>query len=109
MFMSILLFACSNGKKQKPSTLPNNAEWIGGSDGGVWIAFKKEDEQRNLEFAIYQESGELWVSTNFTGNCKFDKNLSLADQIEAFDGENLIMKENLPDGKNRLLRKKGKE
>lgn len=104
LIISMLLFACNDGKRQKPTSLPNNSEWIGGKDGGVWIAFKSENEHNHLEFSIYQESGSLWVNTYFIGSCNFDKTVSLSNQIEAFDGENLIMKEKLPNGKNCLLK-----
>ena len=104
MLVSIMFFSCYGGTRERPICVPAHAEWIGGSDGGAWISFENESEQGELEFSIYHESGKLWVSALFAGYCVFDKSSSLADQIRGFDGESLLMKEKLPNGKYCILR-----
>jgi hypothetical protein len=56
IILIMFLLSC-NSKVQKPAGLPNDAEWIGGQDGGIWMFFNGKQTDSLYEF----ENGELWT------------------------------------------------
>src|SRR5687768_7881751 len=48
----------------RPTNIPEDTEWAGGSDGGVWIKCTEVPESQPQQFQcdIYGENGSSWMS-----------------------------------------------
>ena len=89
----VTVLACNSNEREKPATVPKNAIWKGGVDGGCWILFGKISEN-TIEATIFDENGDVWDKGIFKkyGNCKISKDI-LKDKIDGFDGESLVTNE----------------
>ena len=69
-FILVCFFVLSSGcetqepeiiEPSKPSTIPSNAIWVGGVDGGVFVLVKKSEYSNEGEYIgeIYYVSGDL--------------------------------------------------
>ena len=99
----VVVFICC-ARRERPKNLSENAEWIGGVDGGVWVILNQSSGPGDLSFAVYDEKGRLWVNNYFRSKCNFKKEKKLAEQIEAFDGVNFLLKEKDANGRNCYLK-----
>lgn len=83
---------------ERHSSIPNEAIWYGGSDGGSWVIVNEGDSTNTFKIKVYNESnGSLWTDGVFTisENCS-NTILSVEDvrrSINGFDGKNLILSE----------------
>jgi hypothetical protein len=94
IWLLVIVVACNSNVKQKPTTVPKDAIWKGGVDGGCWILFGLITNS-SIEATIFDESGEVWDRGIFKkhGNCQIPKEV-LPEKIEGFDGKSLITSEN---------------
>ena len=90
ILLLVTAFSCNSDKGEKPSSVPKDAIWKGGDDGGCWVLFSKVSENA-IEATIFYENGEVWEKGIFKkqGNCQISKDI-LTKEIEGFDGESLI-------------------
>ncbi|MBK9564264.1 MAG: hypothetical protein IPO37_03445 [Saprospiraceae bacterium] len=93
VILIIFMLSCNNPvNKNRPSNVPENAIWKGGSDGGCWIIINPIAEG-NLECKVFYENGDVWEEGTFikNGDCNIDQSEAL-NQITGFDGENILTK-----------------
>lgn len=91
---ALLLIGCEaaneGGSPERPKSVPHSAIWVGGADGGVFVAIRREetDPQGLYRASVYYESGELWYSGRLEMKPKGEL-LSLQDATEflGWDGE----------------------
>lgn len=86
----VLWFQQPCSKTERPATVPLDARWAGGCDGGVWIQ-TKEQKKDQLRLRIYHDSrGDLikdgWFSIN-----KSCQGKPLTSAFGAFDGDNIYL------------------
>ena len=92
--MGILLWgaaACTPNPKrsyapERPSSIPAQARWVGGPDGGSWIVIDAYSSNQ-VKARIYFDDGELWSSGVYVP----DENCILGDtfpfnRLQSFDG-----------------------
>lgn len=62
----LLAPACkSNTIPKKPAKVPEQANWLGGVDGGIWILPKEKIKTGEYLISIYTDVGNLWVEDTF--------------------------------------------
>jgi hypothetical protein len=88
------VLACNSNEKEKPTTVPQNAIWKGGVDGGCWILFKSVTIEK-LNLVIFYEDGGVWEQGIYkkVGNCDIPEN-EIMSSIIGFNGQELIFKQN---------------
>jgi len=89
LFLTVLLAACSSPEPPpRLPSIPSEAVWVGGVDGGVWIWCK---EARDLNFCtVYNEhSGEEWKHGGFVVEGTHEGVSSRELQYDYFDGERI--------------------
>lgn len=87
----LLFFKCNNSvNSNKPKNIPDSVIWIGGSDGGGWVAFETVTDSSILA-TIYYENGNIWEKGEFVQSidCGVLKENVIAS-INGFDGKNLL-------------------
>ncbi|MFN8296123.1 MAG: hypothetical protein U0T69_07995 [Chitinophagales bacterium] len=101
----ILLFTCiyscntqHNSSPKKPKSVPNNAFWIGGEDGGNWYSIVSIDSTtETVHFIVYNDyTGEIELNKNLNLNCSSSKEVPIRWQniesyIDCFDGKRIIL------------------
>jgi hypothetical protein len=83
LVIAALLVGCSPGQS-RPSNLPTDATWLGGPDGGVWLACVQLNPSR-LRCSVFQENGDLLQSGTYSAK----STVSVTDLV-AFDGNTLL-------------------
>ncbi|MEQ8578249.1 MAG: hypothetical protein RIC57_12100 [Balneola sp.] len=92
--IALITFSNCNQDFQRPKTVPEKANWVGGSDGGVWIeSYIRSDSSAVLK--IYSHNGDILKNSEFILNkeCR-DVELSeevLNSKMSAFDGSSLLL------------------
>lgn len=80
---------------EKPSSVPNNAFWAGGIDGGNFIYLAKHTDNDTLFFAqIYNDdTGDIEYEgiLKYLGNEAIHKSLNNPALYQGWDGENLYL------------------
>ena len=97
-----LLVSCNKNQKEtyqpdKLKRIPENAFWIGGSDGGNWYVVENVNSHKNnTKISIYNDqTGELILSRKFMIICYTDNLHFIGDlktQILSFDGDKIQLK-----------------
>jgi len=100
----ILVIACkSNSIPKKPDIVPNEANWLGGADGGVWVFTKEKINSGQYLINIYTDAGSLWVEDTFRIEEKclpmLSDAINIFDLMSGFDGKDIILKIKSPDDK----------
>lgn len=67
----LALVLLSNGNAYlpaRPTSVPNEATWVGGEDGGAWVLCANADGTSSGEYEckVYAEMGALWKSGKVT-------------------------------------------
>ncbi len=98
----ILVITCkSNSIPKKPDLVPNEANWLGGADGGVWVYIKKKLNTEQYLINIYTDAGNLWVEDTFRIEDKclpmLSDTINIFDLMSSFDGKDIILKIKSPD------------
>ena len=100
IFLYSMLLGCSNERPSltpsKPKTVPSDAFWKGGIDGGHWFLVKDIHPHQNMaEINIYNDyDGSLVIAAIFTLVCNADKQSFIEDlpnQIDNYDGERISL------------------
>lgn len=98
----VTLFSCSADHDKvkapkRPKNIPEQAFWVGGTDGGNW--FVVEDvhiHKSNAFIKVFNDSdGSLIASKRFILVCPIDNQQlidNLQEQINGFDGEKILLK-----------------
>lgn len=100
-FSFLLLFAACSSQSStpaRPDSVPKDAMWVGGIDGGAWVLLK--NKQSNPEYIYYAEiygdqAGDRW----YIGKLEVEPHSSATvplDNPDAFgvwDGDNLLLKD----------------
>lgn len=94
--------ACSiksdrNHEPKKPVSIPENAFWVGGVDGGNWYLVHSIHDHRNTAIiSVYDEIGDLIIKKKFDVICRVDRPAiwikNLEQQINGFDGKKIMLK-----------------
>jgi hypothetical protein len=101
LIVSIALVSCF-GKEHgynfpvKPKEIPDEAFWIGGTDGGNWYLIESVDKLRKeASIDVYSDrDGELLISKIFKIDCTNEDGIDwdhLKDQIQSFDGNKIML------------------
>lgn len=94
LILVLLFFSCNSTAISKPKSLPKEAIWKGGADGGCWFLFKSSTNT-NIEVIVYHENGEVWQKGFFvkSGDCNIQPN-KIIDEVTGFDGEKILTRTN---------------
>lgn len=108
----LLAPACkSNTIPKKPAKVPEQANWLGGVDGGIWILPKEKIKTGEYLISIYTDAGNLWVEDTFKieGKClpQLIDTANIFNLMSSFDGKDIILKIKTP-GENYNCRLQGK-
>lgn len=80
---------------ERPASVPTNALWVGGLDGGVYVLVTKkaEDKPPIYDATIYYSMGEIdyqgKLAINTPDNTTFD--YKQVDSYKAWDGDTLYL------------------
>jgi hypothetical protein len=93
----VTAFSCNNEEQTRPSSVPKDAIWKGGADGGCWILFNSITSN-TLNLVIYYQDGGIWEQGIYKkiGNCDIPVN-EVENSIVGFNGQELIFKDNSCD------------
>jgi hypothetical protein len=88
------------------STIPVQATWVGGVDGGNWYQITRVLRPNTFQIRIYNEnSGQVETDTSFALNFECSlvhlDSLSLLKNIEGYDGEKVLL--NLSENGNKCF------
>lgn len=79
IFIPVIMFGCyGEYKPDKPTTVPENAIWVGGLDGGVWLKIDKVISSNTIKAEIYFESGRKRASGIFKSDDCFPDDIQLS-------------------------------
>ncbi|NOY84567.1 MAG: hypothetical protein GXO96_07075 [Nitrospirae bacterium] len=101
-FLSFLLFlvACTsnNATPPRPKSVPNDAMWIGGVDGGAWILLKKNqsDPEYIYRAEVYgDQAGNQWYigRLEVIPNSQPSVPLGRAGAYGVWDGDRLLLED----------------
>lgn len=81
---------------ERLANVPEQAEWVGGADGGSWYQIAKVVSKNTFRVKVYNESnGELGIDTTFILNpdCSFKEidSALLVKSINGYDGEKILL------------------
>ena len=103
IFLYIVIFvlvACSaqDQTPQRPESVPSNAMWIGGIDGGAWVLLKKNesDPAYIYQAEIYgDQAGDQWYKGKLevVPHNQPTVPLNNAEAFGVWDGDNLMLKD----------------
>lgn len=83
----------SAGEPARPPAVPVSAFWLGGPDGGVFVALKPRSAGGSYAGTIYHPDGSLWYSGEFrlrpAGAAAVDP--SSTRQFVGWDGMQLLL------------------
>lgn len=95
-FISFIILSCSIMTPERPKTVHENANWIGGVDGGVWIYTKEKIDVGKYIIEVYNDIGNLWVQDTFKidNKCHYQivNTTDIDHLISGFDGTNIYLK-----------------
>lgn len=91
LFLAVVLLVACTSEVEPPerlATIPPEAVWVGGADGGAWILCR-EDGGRNFCTIYNDNSGEVWVRGYFVleGSARGVSKQEL--RYDFFDGERI--------------------
>lgn len=96
-----------NNVPEKPSSIPNEAFWKGGIDGGYWFFIGEiDDNKKQVNIKIFDDfKGELLLNKTFELNCNVDIDLkNLKNEITFFNGNEIYLKTEDNEGGNCYLK-----
>lgn len=92
----IVLTGCNLNTRQKPNSVPSEAKWIGGVDGGVWVQTKEKIQDGQYLIIVYSDAGKLWVQDTFKieKRCQTElpDSIDIIDLMSGFDGKDILLK-----------------
>jgi hypothetical protein len=100
LLMISLLWGCSNSNNDsdvqiRPDTVPENALWVGGHDGGVYVVIEKNisDKSTIYRAKIYHASGDLDYKGKLSINSSKSSNFKYKNihSYSAWDGDTLYL------------------
>ena len=102
LFSTVLLLilitsACTShsNEPQHPPSVPKEAFWLGGSDGGAFVLIHKDprDPPNIYQAQIFYHHGENWYSGPLAASKKDQESLSITNRniFLGWDGEALIL------------------
>jgi hypothetical protein len=90
--------ACTDGRSSeppRPSGLPVEAFWLGGSDGGVFLTLSTSaaDSGRRTKARIFHPDGSLWYDGTLVIEPDNSSGADLADRslLAGWDGKRLLL------------------
>jgi len=100
-YLAFLFIGCSSNENiksvpEKNKSIPDNAFWSGGMDGGNWYLIDSIDQfKKEAKIIVYNEyDGKIIIEKLFKLNCKSDEDIdwnNLNKQFSAFDGEKIFL------------------
>lgn len=98
----LTLFSCSADHdkvkpQERPKNIPEQAFWVGGTDGGNWYVVEHVHNHKNNAFIkVYNDTdGSLIASKRFVLVCPIDNQQlidNLQEQINGYDGEKILLR-----------------
>ena len=82
----------SDTSPPRPAGLPDDAVWVGGSDGGVFVRLASERDDQTYSGTIYHPDGEVWYQGRLvaSSHTRADKRFTVSDAA-AWDGTQLLL------------------
>jgi hypothetical protein len=100
LLLAFVCISCSSQQSvpSKPDSVPDNALWIGGADGGAWILISKPEDQADHIYhaEIYgDQAGEPWYIGLLELSNRTNTNVPLNDPevFGIWDGDALSLKD----------------
>ena len=94
LFLSACEPQSSYEPESRPSSVPEQALWIGGADGGIYLEISKTSDSTYYSKIYFDSTGEIW----FEGNLTYEGNKALEitnPEIFSFwDGDSLYLVNN---------------
>lgn len=97
----MVIISCRNHKREieqptRKESIPDNAFWVGGVDGGNWYLIDHVNAHKNTAFIkVYDDGdGSLIMSKRFILICLESNQMWIDDlptQINAFEGEKIYL------------------
>lgn len=93
-----LSVACGSraGEPPRPASVPAEAFWVGGADGGVFVTLSRaaNDPPHTVRARIFYPHGEMWFAGRLAGR-PGDPPVDLAQrsQFTGWDGESLHLRD----------------
>jgi hypothetical protein len=114
LFISLFVLSCGNGRSKnappKPASVPDQAFWSGGKDGGQWYLIDSLDSNaKTIHCKIYSDhNGEMIDNNLFRLHCYLTESKinwkHLEDEIDSYDGEYILLKTKDADEKSCYFR-----
>ncbi len=88
---------CQFGDQEppRPASIPKEAFWVGGSDGGVFVVLSQQpsDPAHQYRTKIFRQHGEVWYEGPLFLEPRQPSHLDLSDrkQFIGWDGEALLL------------------
>lgn len=79
----------------RPATLPREAFWIGGADGGAFVRLAKAKTAGEYAGAVYREDGSVWYEGRFVLEPPNAASVEPGEQADftGWDGTQLLLSE----------------
>lgn len=60
----LTMVSCSSQQREvhRPENVPENAQWVGGNDGGAWIYIDQKIDNKLFNVTVWFERGQEWTS-----------------------------------------------
>jgi hypothetical protein len=93
VFLAAVACSGSPDGPSHPSGVPEGAFWLGGSDGGAFVALEPAAPARRFDARIYHENGELWYAGPLVLEPEEGASVDPVDRnsFAGWDGERLLL------------------
>ena len=98
--LAIMVVSCSSQTQEpaRPATVPNEAMWIGGVDGGAWVLLRKQENQPEYYYyaEIYgDQAGDPWYigRLEVVPHSRPEVPLGNPGAYGVWDGDNLLLED----------------
>ncbi len=98
--LTILLASCSSESYEptRPTSVPNEAMWLGGIDGGAWVLLRKQENQPDYIYyaEVYgDQAGDPWYfgRLEVIPHSKPNVPLNISEAYGVWDGDNLLLED----------------
>lgn len=102
IWSGLFMLSCSEKERQKPDNVPEQAQWVGGIDGGVWILIDVKVSELEYNMSVWFESGKEWESGIYILMCEcreIDYSIeNIYEMARSYTANMLRLKKSCDDG-----------